>query len=232
MMQIKQAILTGQLKAGDRLPAERDLAGEFQVSRTSVREAIRKLEINGFVSIQPGVTGGAYVTDLNFESLSGAFLDLYLAGKITIPELCEVHTLVMPEVARKAALTISASGKQRLKEAYEQGLKLASLSFHDILEKKTIIPFILAEQCGNKFLEALVKSIQYIILRFVMTVMPEHSRDLHLHEEILPMVEAVLGGDAEGAFAAARTGALRFGEMLLQLDENPQEKRSLAGANH
>ena len=65
--QLKQSILLGHFKAGERLPTERDLAEEFQVSRVAVREALRNLENTGFVSTRQGATGGAFVTELDLR---------------------------------------------------------------------------------------------------------------------------------------------------------------------
>ena len=91
ILQLKQAFIVGHFKAGDKLPPEREMAKEFQVSRVAIREALRALEGTGFVTIKQGATGGAYVTDLNFETLSNAFVDLFLAEKISVPELCHVR---------------------------------------------------------------------------------------------------------------------------------------------
>jgi DNA-binding FadR family transcriptional regulator len=102
--QLKQSILLGEFKAGHKLPSERDLAEQFQVSRVAIREALRKLENSGFIVTRQGVTRGAYVTDLTFEYLANAFLDLFLADKISIPELHHVRLLIGPEIARLAAL--------------------------------------------------------------------------------------------------------------------------------
>ncbi|WP_198161318.1 FadR/GntR family transcriptional regulator, partial [Variovorax sp. WDL1] len=55
--QIRKRLASGVLKPGDKLPAERDLAVEFKVSRPAVREALRTLEISGVVSLQKGVKG-------------------------------------------------------------------------------------------------------------------------------------------------------------------------------
>jgi GntR family transcriptional repressor for pyruvate dehydrogenase complex len=49
---LKDAILLGQFKAGDRLPSEKELSQQFQVSRTTIREALRSLENSGFISIR------------------------------------------------------------------------------------------------------------------------------------------------------------------------------------
>src|SRR4030042_2729017 len=80
--QPKQSILLGHFKPGDKLPAERDLADEFRVSRVAIREALRALENAGFLVTRQGPNGGVYVTDLTFEYLANAFLDLFLTDTI------------------------------------------------------------------------------------------------------------------------------------------------------
>ena len=56
--QLKESILLGQFKTGDRLPSERDLVEEFQVSRMAIREALRSLENLGLIATRQGVGGG------------------------------------------------------------------------------------------------------------------------------------------------------------------------------
>ena len=57
--QLKHAILLGHFRTGDKLPPERELAEQFQVSRVAVRESLRVLESAGFLTTRQGVTGGA-----------------------------------------------------------------------------------------------------------------------------------------------------------------------------
>jgi GntR family transcriptional repressor for pyruvate dehydrogenase complex len=60
LSQLKESILLGKFKSGEKLPSERELTEEFQVSRGVVREAIRILEITGFVTMRQGPTGGPH----------------------------------------------------------------------------------------------------------------------------------------------------------------------------
>ena len=157
--QLKESILSNDFKAGDKLPSERELADQFQVSRVAIREAIRTLENAGFVEIRQGSTGGAYVTDLTFEQLASACLDLFLANKISIHELHSVRILIEPEVTRLATQKATPESNQRLLEAFEaEHPPGASLS--EDIASATKIHFILAEMSGNRFLEAIVKAIQ------------------------------------------------------------------------
>ncbi|MBA4419214.1 MAG: FadR family transcriptional regulator, partial [Syntrophus sp. (in: bacteria)] len=92
--QLKQSIIMGHFKEGDKLPSERDFAEEFQVSRVAIHEALRSLENSGFIVTRQGPMGGSYVTELTFECSVNAFRDLYNAEKISIPEVLHVRRVV------------------------------------------------------------------------------------------------------------------------------------------
>ncbi|MGQ9510204.1 MAG: FadR/GntR family transcriptional regulator, partial [Thermodesulfobacteriota bacterium] len=224
--QIKKAILSGHFKAGEKLPSERDLADEFQVSRLAIREAIRKLEYIGFIITRQGVTGGAYVTDLTFEYLANAFLDLFLANKISIPELYQVRLLIEPEVARLAALNITPEYVLRLKEALEiEDLPIITLSID--IERKQKIHLILAEMSGNRFFEALVRSLLRLTKKVVEAVNPDpdlvHPRGMHN-----AIVEAVLKGDSESAMEAMKKHTIEFGENFIKMERTFRERNSVS----
>jgi len=223
--QLKQSILLGGFKAGDKLPSERDLAEQFQVSRVAIREALRKLEHSGFIVTRQGATGGAYVTDLNFEYLANAFLDLFLADKISVPELHRVRLLIEPEIARLAALAITPEYAQRLKKSL-QSEELPTSSLSEDIEMKTAVHYILAEMCGNRFFEAIVRSSMKLTHRLIEVVNPDpytlHPAGLHR-----PIVEAVLMGDPETASSAMKKHATEFGAILLKMEETYREKKSV-----
>ncbi|HEX4594598.1 MAG TPA: winged helix-turn-helix domain-containing protein, partial [Bryobacteraceae bacterium] len=71
--QIRQAIFSGQIAPGHKLPPERDMARQFQTSRVALREALRALEQEGMISIKRGFGGGAFVAD--FDSALKALAD-------------------------------------------------------------------------------------------------------------------------------------------------------------
>lgn len=220
--QLKHAFLVGHFKAGDKLPPERELASEFQVSRVAVREALRALETSGFVTIRQGATGGAYVTDLTFETLANAFLDLFLAEKISVPELHQVRCLIEPEIARLAATAVTPDYARRLVEALEAE-EIPAKSLSEDFEAKTMVHFLLAEMCGNRLLEALVKSLMGLTRRFVEAVQPDfesmHPPGLHR-----PIVEAVVAGAGDAAAEAMRIHAEEFGHILLNMQKAFRER--------
>jgi len=222
--QLKQSILLGRFKAGDRLPSERELAEQFQVSRVAVREALRALENSGFITTRQGVTGGAFVTDLSFEHLVNAFLDLFMADKISIPELYQVRLLVEPEVARLAAERVTPDYAERLKESLKaEEESVPSLS--EDLDRKTAVHFILAEMCGNRFFEGLVRSVMGLTRRTIEAAHPDQPPFLHPPGMHRPIIKAVLAGDPEAAAAAMRKHALQFGKALMEMELGFRKRR-------
>lgn len=222
--QLKQSILIGEFKAGDKLPSERELSEQFHVSRAAVREALRTLEISGFITTRQGATGGAFVTDLTFQNLSNAFLDLFLANKISISEIYQVRVFFEPEVARLAAKNVTPEYAQRLKEALEaENAPIKSLS--EDVDNKTLVHFILAEMCGNHFYESLVKSLMGLTKKIVEVVDPD-PRVMHPPGMHRPIVEAVLSGDPEKAAKAMEEHAIEFGKNLFKIEKSYRKKKS------
>jgi GntR family transcriptional regulator, transcriptional repressor for pyruvate dehydrogenase complex len=224
--QLKQSILSGQMKAGDKLPTERDLAEGFEVSRLAVREALRSLQGAGFVVARQGSGGGVFVTDLTFEQLSNAYLDLFIADKISIPELLELRLLVEPRVAYSAAKQISPHYAELLKDALAlEDLPIASLS--EDVERKTRVHLILAEMCGNRFFEGLVRSIMKLARRVTEVVDPD-PQNMHpkgMHDAV---VAAVISGDSEVASAAMHQHLVEFGKNLVEMEKVFREGRGLS----
>jgi DNA-binding FadR family transcriptional regulator len=165
------------------------------------------------------------VTDLNFEYLANAFLDLFLADKISIPELHRVRLLVEPEIARLAASAIRPEYAQRLEKAL-QSEELPTASLPEDIEMKTAVHYILAEMCGNRFFEAIIRSSMKLTHRLIEVVNPNpytlHPAGLHR-----PIVEAVLRGDPEAASLAMRKHAIEFGEILMNMEDTYRAKKSI-----
>jgi len=224
--QLKESILSGNFKPGDKLPSERDLSEQFKVSRVAVREGLRKLEHAGFIVTRQGVTGGTYVTELTFDYLVNAFVDLFLSDKISIPELHHVRLIIEPEVARLAAFNVTPEYAQQLKEALAvEELPIISLSVD--VDRKQRVHFILSQMCGNRFLEALMRSLLKLTKRVVEAVNPDvdtvHPKGMHCS-----VVEAVVAGNAEAAYEAMKKHTLAFGEYFIKMERTYRERNSLS----
>lgn len=224
--QLKGAILSHEFKAGDKLPSERELAEAFQVSRVGIREALRALENAGFLTIRQGAAGGAYVTELKFEQLANSCLDLFLADKISIPELHQVRILIEPEVARLAALKVTPEMSERLLQAYRSEHPPGASLSEDIASA-TAVHFILAEMCGNRFLGALVNSLLKLSRNILEEIRPDPPSSIHPPGLHGPIVEAVLAGDPEAAAEAMKSHSIIFYRNLVNLEKAYREKKEL-----
>ena len=110
---LRDAILGGQYRAGERLPSERDLCDRFEVSRGAVREALKKLEQLGIASIQPG---GARVVAVKACTLDvlGPLLDLNpMPDPKLVDEVLQVFGTLMDLAARAAIEKATAADLER-----------------------------------------------------------------------------------------------------------------------
>ena len=102
--QLKLSILNKSYNAGKKLPSERELVDQFQVSRVTVREALRGLQQSGLVQIKRGREAGAYVCEPDSTAITDNFQNLLQMGKVNFSHLIEIRLYTEPDVARTAAL--------------------------------------------------------------------------------------------------------------------------------
>lgn len=100
--QIRGLVARGSLRPGDRLPPERELAVAFGVSRNTLREALRALELAGMIESRKGATGGAFVREGTPQVVVGGMRDLYHLGAITPEHLTEARIWLSELVVRVA----------------------------------------------------------------------------------------------------------------------------------
>lgn len=104
--QIENRIEAGELKVGDQLPAERELAEQFAVSRTAVREAVKALRQKGLVEIRPG--RGTFITNGTSDTIRHSLSMLMKIGVANgSGNLVEVREILEPEIAALAATRIT-----------------------------------------------------------------------------------------------------------------------------
>lgn len=199
LFQLEEAIAAGHLSAGDRLPPERELAMRFQVSRTSVREALRVLEALGIVRVRRGADNGATL----LEEPSNAFTHLlrfYLALEhVSMRSLLEFRTALESWMAAVAA---TRRPQEELATAAELLGRMESedLSEHDFLEVDLAFHLALARACGNELAKLVLEGCRASILRTMIEVTVAAGgwpamRD-RLRREHRGIYEAIEAGDA------------------------------------
>ncbi len=124
--QIERLIAEGLLKPGDKLPPERELAETFQVSRGSVRDAIRSLELVGLVEPRQGE--GTVVREFSADLLVNPLATVLARKRELVGELLDVRKMIEPPLVARAAMRASAEEiaylediLRRQKEKMERG---------------------------------------------------------------------------------------------------------------
>jgi len=203
VQQVEESILKGQLKPGDQLPAERDLAQRFGVSRTAVREAVKALREKGMVEAYTG--RGTFVTNGTSQMIRQS---LDLMTKISQQDgsmhLAELRRILEPEIAALAVPRIEEQLLTTMREAVaamDRNLEdrdayiEADLDFH----------LALAEAADNPLILALIDSIVGLLRQQrsrIFDVDGGPGRGQFHHKRILAAIER---RDADGAREAMRS---------------------------
>jgi GntR family transcriptional repressor for pyruvate dehydrogenase complex len=120
--QIKNAILKGTMKPGYKLPPERVLVKEFQASRVSIREAVKKVEASGLLKIKPG--SGVFVSEVSSKPISDSLASILRMQRISINELTEARIILEPYIAKLAAEKITVEDLEKLENNIHETSKI------------------------------------------------------------------------------------------------------------
>jgi GntR family transcriptional repressor for pyruvate dehydrogenase complex len=119
--QIRTAIISGRLTAGDRLSPERELAEQFGVSRVTVRDALRSLEAMGLIEVRVGARGGAFVTAPTGSRVAQAMSDMMLMSVISPEDVAESRLIVELGTVTLACARATDQDLQALRDLAERG---------------------------------------------------------------------------------------------------------------
>ena len=190
VQQIEESIRKGALKAGDQLPAERELAQRFGVSRTAVREAVKSLAEKGLVESFSG--RGTFITDGTSHAIQKS---IDLVARISQPDglahLAEARAILEPEIAALAAGRIEEQHLVTMREAYE----VMDRAAHDpeaYIEADLDFHLSLAEAASNPIILSLIDSIVGLLREQRMRIFKVEGgpqRGQFHHKQILEAVE-------------------------------------------
>lgn len=160
--QVEALIKKGGLKHGDQLPAERDLANIFKVSRHSVREAIRVLEQKRVLKSRPG--SGTFVILEDESSVIDSLVNAILREKSTLAEIFQFRELIEPQIAGLAARNATQKDIAVLENLLEQQQKAPeNRKASKELDEK--FHLALARATGNSVLLQVVELFSHILLQ-------------------------------------------------------------------
>jgi GntR family transcriptional repressor for pyruvate dehydrogenase complex len=219
--QIREAIASGGIAPGERLPSERDLGVAFGVSRTTLREALRALEAQGVIEIRTGSRGGAFVAEPSSELVAAALGALLRFRSATARELAEFRVPFEAENAAWAARRADPAALAELEHivgdvatrADDDGVpwpEVAALEvrFHDAVARAT----------GNSVRAAIMSAILDALQRaFTAVPVPDGSPlRTSLGLELRSVVNAIHAGDSEAAGEAMREHVARWSELEVE----------------
>lgn len=169
--QIRGLIASGRLKPGDRLPAERKLSAQFNVSRNTMREALRALELSGLVELRKGAAGGAFVLPGSPDVIVNGMLNLYHVGAISPAQLTEARIWLSAVVVRVACERATEEDLDAL-EANVAAATEASAAGDFERRARLQIDFHvrLAEATRNPVLQATMKGVAEVLAEFIRKI--------------------------------------------------------------
>ena len=173
-------IFKGKLSPGDKLPSEHILTEQFNVSRQTLREALRALEFIGLIEIKKGASGGPCIAEVNSDIPQEMLANFLYFKNLTVNQVCDFRKTIEPTAAGMAAMLISDQQLKELGEIVEASKKLDmqnpaiwesglyDLSFHRIIGQATQNPiFIIIIEFLENVMEELkvnhiIKSEEYV----------------------------------------------------------------------
>ena len=180
--ELKRQILMGEITPGPRM-MEVELAEKMGVSRTPVREAIRKLEKEGLVAIEP--RRGAYASDISIKDML---------------DVLEVRQDLEGMAAAMAARKVTEDEKKafiKANTAYMEAVK--SGDTEEIIRCDEVFHKLIGDFSGNKTLNQLLSQVQELALRFRYLYYDDFSRYEKMPMEHEEIEEAILSGDSRKA---------------------------------
>jgi len=208
-MELRNAIIRGELAAGDSLPIEAQLTARFEVSRPTLREAIRILESENLLRVSRGSRGGALVMPSTSDLAARVVGQTLQASKTTLKDIFEARVTIEPPAARMAA-------ERRPKEAALLLRKQVSKEYASIGKPeetaRTTSAFyrMILELSGNNTLGLLASILQLIVERHLnligKNIIDWEDEDITIerqragfdqHTKLVQFIEAGAGASAE-----------------------------------
>jgi len=198
MEQIKDLVKKGELKSGDKLPSERELCEKLEVSRASIREALKALQMLGLIETKHGE--GNFINE-NFEnSLLEPLSTVFLLLGSKSESVLELRKIIEPETAVLAAKNITNEQLIELKEIMEELNNTSDAEVCASLDKR--FHYKIAQASGNHLISTIMFSVSSLIEKHI-----ENSKINTInktlvkaqHEEIWNALETHNGSSAKAA---------------------------------
>jgi GntR family transcriptional repressor for pyruvate dehydrogenase complex len=224
--QLRDAILDGRFPSGEKLPPERELAEEFRVNRTSVREAIKVLEGLGLVSVRQG--DGATVRPLIDASFDILPPMIFHGGRIDAELIAELAEVMMPLLFEMARLAIARRRRGHL-EALGRLRDVIADASRDREERFAAareILVVLSDMTANRVWQMLARRTRALL---ASEPLRETRRRLRRDPgRLVPIIDSSLGAIAAGRPAEALAALRRLISVVGDTELTTERRREVA----
>jgi DNA-binding FadR family transcriptional regulator len=194
--QIKKAIFEEKLIPGDKLPPEKELVRMFGTSRTTIREALRHLEICGLLAVRPGQDGGSFVIQPDMNRLQSIVLDLINARSITIEHFTEARMILEPSIVGQVIKNITAEEIELLEQNVNRAESEMKKEDPRLVSNNIIFHKILAECTRNPLIIMLLNLINDFLKTYLRAVAEKLDKEVGYH--VVELHKQILTGIKEG----------------------------------
>ena len=215
IVQVEEAIAAGRLEPGDRLPPERELALQLQVSRSSVREALRILEAFGVIEARRGrgADAGSVVTTGGQNGLAGLLRIYSLLNRVPLSDLVDLRVAIESMTAREAAQRADGA---RLKQLADEIAHVEDRAA--FLQLDTGFHVELARASGNALAPLLMEALRETIARQMHTAFEEvadwDATRERIAQDHAALAQAIDDGDSERAATTVEEHIRGFYRLL------------------
>lgn len=196
--QVEALIINGTLKAGDRLPSERDLTEQLKVSKTVIREAIRSLVAKGLIDVRVG--SGMYVRGVGSDMMKEPMSLLLRSNVLKPDDVFEVREALEVTIAGLAAERVSEDDLKAMEENLK-ALKSPRLSAADYAELDVGFHRLVVKAAGNPLFAFLLNSLNDVMIEVRLRAFSigEGKTVANALQEHLHIFDRIKAHDAEGA---------------------------------
>ncbi|TVT25387.1 FadR family transcriptional regulator [Amycolatopsis acidiphila] len=219
---LRERILEGDFEEGTALPTERELVAQTQMSRTTVREALRILEVQGLVRIKAGRGGGAFVQRPGKDSVASSVNLLIRGQQVRLAALLETREAIEPYCAKLAARNRTDADLARL-DAANEAIADGEGSLADFLQANVDWHVAVATASHNELLTGLMTALStaiYAATENEAFVDDEVRRTtVRAHRSI---TAAIKGQDPDGAVRRMTRHVHSYAEAVLEVEERTE----------
>ena len=212
--QIRDAILSGQLKPGDKLASEKELMGQFEVSKATMREALRVLEVLGLIEVRKGIAGGAFAAKVGMRTTIHSLINFIHFQPVSIREITMLRYLIEPTVAQIAATRITDKDVLNLRKIIGESIE----SGRSELSKEIGFHRYLARMAGNTLLTLIIDFIDNLLEDIKGRLDLGSEFYTEVREAHLIILECLIQKDSVAAGIAMSNDLLHVGEQLCKVD--------------